>query len=119
MNDKPGYCHITGSVHRITSWSLVGIMGLSLIYGLWTSRELLSESLIALPIGVFMNLLWVFWHVFSFATNEWNFDRQLVTPGNLGNADSSAFFRAQMSLVRNADFFGQVDYFRIADHPGV
>jgi hypothetical protein len=50
---------------KTTSWSLVGIMGFSLIYGLWTSRELFSESLIALPVGVFMNLMWVFSGMFS------------------------------------------------------
>jgi hypothetical protein len=50
---------------RIASWSLVGIMGFSLIYGLWTSRELHSESFIALPVGVFMNLTWVFSGMFS------------------------------------------------------
>jgi hypothetical protein len=50
---------------KTASWFLVGIMGFSLIYGLWTSRELLSESLIALPIGVFMNLTWVFSGMFS------------------------------------------------------
>lgn len=50
---------------KTTSCSLVGIMGFSLIYGLWTSRELLSDSLIALPVGVCMNLTWVFSGMFS------------------------------------------------------
>jgi hypothetical protein len=45
---------------KATSWSLVSIMGFSLIYGLWMSPELLSKSLIGLPVGIFMNLVWVF-----------------------------------------------------------
>ncbi len=53
------------SLLKASSWSLVGIMGFSLIYGLWTSRELFFESLIALPVGVFMNLTWVFSGMFS------------------------------------------------------